>query len=79
MGNGEVPLETIDDPESTEPPEQQPTSEICNNGVDDDGDGKTDSDDSECGELKGLKADGSPCTGWDFFEWLTDPDLCGQY
>ncbi|MGB7884304.1 MAG: hypothetical protein WBL44_16380 [Nitrososphaeraceae archaeon] len=33
MGNDEVTPETIDDPEPTGPPEQQPTSEICNNGV----------------------------------------------
>ena len=51
----DVTPEMADQPESIKPPEQQPISEICNNGIDDDGDGKTDSDDSDCADTKELK------------------------
>ena len=51
---GETSPETTVQPEQTELPEQQPTSEICDNGVDDDGDGKIDSDDSDCQGKKGF-------------------------
>ncbi|MFY9967436.1 MAG: hypothetical protein WAK50_17010, partial [Nitrososphaeraceae archaeon] len=52
---GDVPADMADQPETSfETTEPQFTSEICNNGADDDGDGKTDSADSDCGEIRGL-------------------------
>ncbi|VFJ14856.1 exported protein of unknown function [Candidatus Nitrosocosmicus franklandus] len=63
---GEVFYETADQFESTNPQNEQETkSEVCTNGVDDDGDELIDSGDSDCNEIQGFWFDhfGGPKQG----------------